>query len=294
MMKKRIDYNTRVIEKKMDPANKYLFLKYHLNSDIIAPISIIQATHPTKDISKKIYEKKQLRTKYLHNNLEPRSYYQCEKKIQLPQETIQTEMTFEQLVAKRRSLRNTIKYTLNIKELSYLLNSSLGITKSIIDKETGHVFSFRAAPSGGGLYPIETFIIPLNICKLELDLYHYNCYDHSLEKLNKQLSFKKVSDIFFNIETVTSSSVLIILTAKFKRSSIKYGERSYRFILFEAGAILEHVALAAEAIDLRSVMLGGYIDSSLNEIIGCNSVDESVILCGAVGKENPDQSKFSL
>jgi hypothetical protein len=51
MMKKRIDYNTRVIEK-MDPANEYLFLKYHLNSDIIAPMSVIQATHPTKDINK--------------------------------------------------------------------------------------------------------------------------------------------------------------------------------------------------------------------------------------------------
>jgi len=280
-----MEQNTRVFEQPLNSQKELLFLQYHHNSDIVSPTCFYKKECSDKDIDKKKYDLGKTYMEMMYDAFEPRSQYENCETIHLLQKPIKTSLPFEQLVTKRRSLRNTMKYDMSLKDITFLLENSVSITDRTVNVEKNKIYHRRATPSGGGLYPIETFIIPLTISNLILDVYHYNVFDHTLERLGKQMSFEKIGHVFFDIETVITSSVIFVLVAKFRRSAIKYGERSYRLILIEAGAILEHVALAAEAIGLRSVMLGGYIDTSLNDILGCNGVEESVVICGAVGKE---------
>lgn len=282
----RVSFNgIRVAESGEHPADEFLFHEYHLNSDIVVRDSILQSRYGEKESAKRAYDERQAHIRELYDCLEPRRHYDNCELIPLRHNPCKTGLPLEQLVAKRRSLRNTVRHAISIDNLAFLLENSVGITASWTDPQKKLSYSFRAAPSGGALYPIETFIIPFTVNGLDFDVYHYDPFSHAIERLGKTLQPEQIREAFFDIATVANSSVVFILSAQFRRSSIKYGERAYRFVLLEAGAILEHVALAAEAIGLRAAMIGGYVDSCLNAIMGCNSIDETVIICGAVGKE---------
>lgn len=284
-MKNHIENDIRLFERNLH--EDYLFIRYHHNSDHLDYSSVFEKVCPDGSISEHRYDKEKSYKEALFHALEPRKEYPTCEVISLPSKSTKTSFPFEQLVTKRRSLRNTMKHVLSMEDIAYLLENSVGTTAKSTDKNTNKTYYLRATPSGGALYPIEVLLIPLNVSGLMLDLYHYNVYDHSLGRLGKQLSSKDISKIFYNRDTVTNSSAIFVLVSCFRRSAIKYGERSYRLILTEGGAILEHIALASEAIGLRSVMLGGFKDELLNEIIGCNGIQDSVIMCGTVGKEGP-------
>jgi SagB-type dehydrogenase family enzyme len=62
-------------------------------------------------------------------------------------------------------------------ELSALLWAAAGITA----RERG--LSLRTAPSAGGLYPIEHYVVVNDVEDLERGLYHYDVLGRSLERL---------------------------------------------------------------------------------------------------------------
>ena len=276
------------VEQGTRPEEEFLFLQYHFNSDAVHQKSVFEKTWADREIAKQVYDAQQAHLKKALSSLQPQIHYSSCEVIRLPKKAVKTRAPLEQVVMKRRSLRRTERHDLSIENLAFLLENSVGITAKLVENETGLVHALRAAPSGGALYPIETYIVPLTVQRLPLDVYHYDPFEHALERLGKDISLNQVNSLFFDVDTVINSSAIILLTARFRRSSIKYGERSYRLILLEAGAILEHVGLASEAVDLRSVMLGGFMDAGVNSMLGCNGVDESVIVCGAVGKERPN------
>jgi len=260
----------------------YFFQMYHLNSDQI-PHNSIYRCEGDETIAQTIYDREKSRIERVYCGTNPEIKYPSRQIIPLPQKTIKTSATFENLVRKRRSLRKPMSYKMSLDEIGFIIENSLGITQQ--NEPTEDCLSRRASPSGGGLYPIEAFFIPLSVSGLERDFYHYRVSEHALARMGKTLSDKELSQCLLDMTTPLNSSLIVILAAFFERSAYKYGERSYRYIMTEAGAILEHVALASEAIGLRSAMIGGYIDPIMNGWIGVNGIDAATIMCGAIGKD---------
>ena len=81
-------------------------------------------------------------------------------KISLPDPDFSTANIWECL-AKRRSLRDYKPEPLSLKELSSLLWATQGKTLT-----SAHSF-YRAAPSAGALYPIETYIVINHVKEIE-------------------------------------------------------------------------------------------------------------------------------
>jgi len=69
-----------------------------------------------------------------------------QKNIVLPKPSMKGEMSLEEAILKRRSIRSFAPKELSIEEISQLLWATQGIT----EKASG----FRAAPSAGALYPL--------------------------------------------------------------------------------------------------------------------------------------------
>ena len=80
-------------------------------------------------------------------------------------------------LARRRSLRAYGPGPLALGELSALLWAAAGVT----ERRDG--FAFRTAPSAGGLYPVEHYVVANDVEGLERGLYHYDVLGRALERL---------------------------------------------------------------------------------------------------------------
>ncbi len=138
---------------------------------------------------------------------------------------------------------------------------------------------YRTAPSGGALYPCEIYLISLTT-DLERGVFHYRPKEHGLEMLTASVDESK---LFVPGTEPQNAGMLLVITATFDKSFFKYGERSYRFIMLEAGAIAQNVALAGVDVGVGVLPHGGYADVEVEKQIGVNGIDESVVHLLAIG-----------
>jgi len=187
-------------------------------------------------------------------------------------------------IKKRRSERTYSGEQIELQKLADLLHFSLGITgtiKGLNDIE----LTLRAYPSAGALYPIEAYIIVFNVKSLDKGVYHYNVNKHLLELIEAEDHKEHIAKICLAEDIMQNANVLIILTAIFKRVTIKYGIRGYRFCLMEAGIVAQNTTLMAESLGLGSCMLGGFYDDEIHKLLKIDGVNEAVVNVMTVGQK---------
>ena len=203
-------------------------------------------------------------------------YYPRFKKIALP--AAKPTGIFSELIEKRVTDRTFAKDALTIEKLSALLKYSCGIT----DDADG--FSRRAHPSGGARYPLEVYPIIFNGCEgVPAGAYHYNVKKHALDTLAKRSFLKDDIATLSGYEWVQRSSMLLVITAVFWRSQMKYGERGYRYIMLEAGHVGQNVYLSSVALGLKCSGLGGTHDENIEKLLNLDGIGESLVYALAVG-----------
>ena len=181
------------------------------------------------------------------------------------------------LISSRKTDRNFSNDSLTLEKLSILLKYACGIIE-------GSEFPRRAYPSGGARYPLEVYPIIFNsFAGVPAGVYHYNPKEHALDTL-VQHSFS--NDDIAQLATypwVQHASALIVVTAVFWRSQMKYGERGYRYILLEAGHLGQNVYLASTALGLKCSGLGGTLDAHIESLLNIDGIDESLVYALVIG-----------
>lgn len=236
-----------------------------------------------------IGDKFELETKYRREQLPreepdwteaPETYksYPGHPRIRLPSSSIEGGPSIWPVVAKRRSVRDFLPEQLSKEDLSRLLWASQGVT----GREEG--YELRAAPSAGGLYPVETYVLVNDVAGVERGVYHYSVLGHELEQLRKGDFRTQASQAALDQDMAYHAPVVFIWTAIFQRSKWKYGQRAYRYVYLDAGHIAQNLALAAVALGLGSCQIGALYDDEVNALIGVDGVRESVVYMSVVGK----------
>jgi SagB-type dehydrogenase family enzyme len=148
-------------------------------------------------------------------------------------------------------------------------------------------FYHRPYPSAGARYPVETYLLSFRVQDLPPGIYHYDNHAHSLTTLLEKDFALNESEVLWD-ENIVSPAFVIILSAVFHRSCIKYAGRGYRYALFEAGAIAQTLDLVCRTKELGVVWIGGFPDGEVRELLDVNwEIElESPILLLAVGYEN--------
>lgn len=189
--------------------------------------------------------------------------------IYLNKEKLSVGLSLTKAITQRKSDRRFTKKFIPKRLLSKLLLYGCGLRYYKDEFENRRFY-----PSAGGRYPLETYLLSFNT-SLELGLYHYGVKNHSLEKL---ISFKTFNfNDYFQQKGINKSSFIIIITSVFKRTVIKYGNRGYRYIMFEAGHLCQNLLLLATALGLKSCPIGAFDDSALDKLLDLDSVNESAI-----------------
>ena len=202
--------------------------------------------------------------------------YESASKVKLPSPDFEG-LSVEEAVRKRRSERHFADKAMSLEQLAQVLLSAGGITYS------SNGWDFRAAPSGGALYPIEIYVIALNVDTLSDGLYHFQVSDNSLELIKEGDFGRQIHRAANEQEAVGSSPVTLILTARFDRSTVKYGDRGYRYIYIEVGAICENIYLEATSLGLGTVAVGAFHDDGLNRLLEIDGADEAALLVMPLG-----------
>lgn len=211
---------------------------------------------------------------YNHLPLSPR--------VKLPRHE-QTTLSFEAVMQGRCSTRSYVDAPLDLAALGGVLGLACGATR-IGETPTGQKLYFRSYPSGGGLYPIEIYLVALNVTGLAPSVSHYNPRTHELELVREEFSPAQ----FRNALTVPTenehAAAAIVLTSVLQRSTAKYGARGYRFALIEAGHCGQNICLAATAAHIQTCLCGGYFDDKVAVLCGADGVNEAVVSVLFLGK----------
>ena len=136
--------------------------------------------------------------------------------IQLPSPSYKSNTSIEEALLRRRSIRDYRNEQLSLSEVSQILWAAQGIT----DKAEG----LRTAPSAGALYPIEVYLVAANVKDLNPGIYKYSPQDHSLKKISEGDKRREISDASLKQESITSASAIVVITAIYERTSVKYGK----------------------------------------------------------------------
>jgi SagB-type dehydrogenase family enzyme len=180
-------------------------------------------------------------------------------------------------IKNRKSGRDFSGLPLSGKQLSQLLWASQGIT------HRSRGFAFRAAPSAGALYPVETYVVINDVEGIEKGLYHFNIPDFSLEQLKKEALHNAIASAALDQHICATAAVVFVWTAVFQRSIWKYRQRAFRYIYLDAGHIAHAVALAAAGLGLGCCHIAAFFDDEVNVILDVDGEKESAIYMTAVG-----------
>lgn len=186
-------------------------------------------------------------------------------------------------ILRRKSKRKFTGEHISLEKLSMLLFFSAGINR--VDERENT--SRRVYPSGGARYPLEVYTIQLQEEEnLIAGIYHYNLKYHSLELLQKGsfLNHLRVIVGRINEEIIKKSTAILVITAVFNRTEIKYGNRGYRFALFEAGHMAQNCYLVCTALDLGCCSIGGFLDDKINKLLDLDTEKEQALYLIAIGE----------
>lgn len=172
-------------------------------------------------------------------------------------------MPFHQILKLRSSTSVCVTdRAFSFAELGTLLENSLGMRDEVR----------RRYPSGGALYPIETYIIGKAIEGYPSGVFHYNPKAHALEFLWETPALFKMSDVVRSPDTALAP-LLIVFTGVWSRSSSKYGDLAYSHGLIEAGHMAQNVLLVATSLSMGTRPIAGYDDKTLTELL---DLDEQI------------------
>jgi len=170
-------------------------------------------------------------------------------------------MSLEEVITRRRSIRNFIPEFISHSQLSQILWATQG--KS--DTRQG----YRTIPSAGATYPLEIFMVcgRNGIDELDEGIYHYNIKSHSLILHHKGDVKLELARAALDQEFIYQASLDIIICAVYERTYRVYGGRGERYVHMEAGHAGQNIYLQATALGLATVAIGAFHDERVREVL---------------------------
>ena len=198
--------------------------------------------------------------------------------ISLPSPSSTDDKTLTRVISERRSHREFSENSIQLNEVSLLLWAAQGITDS---------GEKRSAPSAGAQYPSHLYVIAGNVAGISPGVYQYSATEHCLDLHVTNNVQEALCDAAIDDQPwVREAALTIVLTADFELMKDHFydqepqGERGERYIYLEAGSIAQNIQLQACSIDLGAVLVGGFDDDKLQQVLNLDkSIKPTALIC---------------
>jgi SagB-type dehydrogenase family enzyme len=194
--------------------------------------------------------------------------------IWLPMAKVDGEVSLEKALQKRRSVREYGQKRLSQAEVGQLLWAAQGISGPRSYK--------RTAPSAGGLCPLEMYVLVGEVEGVEAGLFRYRARDHSLLRLHNRDLRMPLSRAAVEQLWLADAPVVFVFAAVYERTTVKYGERGFRYVHMDAAFSAENLHLQATALGLGTVVMGAFVDDQVQRVMAMGE-DEQPLLIMPVG-----------
>lgn len=173
--------------------------------------------------------------------------------VELPDPKIEGEMSVEESIEKRRSIRAFTNEKLTLEQIGQIAWSAQGITDARRN--------YRAAPSAGALYPLELFLVTPE------GVYHYRPSNHAMVKVIDRDVRDGLMRAALGQRFVGEAPLNVVITAVFERVTRRYGDRGNRYVEIEVGHAGQNIHLQAVAMGLGSVPVGAFEDDAVSRLL---------------------------
>ena len=136
----------------------------------------------------------------------------------------------------------------------------------------------RSAPSAGGLYPAELYLVVRDWPGVPPGLYGYHPRLHALIPLweGVEVADHLGAACYGNAE-VAAAPLALVITGVFERSRWRYRERAYRRICLDTGHLLGNALLAAHDLGLRAHLTTAFHDDAVDALLRLDQDQEGAL-----------------
>ncbi len=180
-------------------------------------------------------------------------------KIKLPEPVYSSNTSVEEVLSKRKSIRDFQKKPLSIENISQILWAAQGITDKGKNK--------RTAPSAGALYPLEIYILIGNVKEIESGIYKYKPHQHEMVLIAAGDKRGDLAKYCAQPEAIQTAPITLVFAAVYERTSVKYGQRAERYVHIEVGHASQNVCLQVISLNLGTVTIGAFQDSYVKKTV---------------------------
>jgi SagB-type dehydrogenase family enzyme len=163
---------------------------------------------------------------------------------------------------------------LDLSQIAQLLWAAQGITGAE---------AHRTAPSAGGLYGLELYVIAANVHGLPAGIYRYEILTHEVVSLIEGDPRQRLSRSALEQTSISQGAAIFAVAGVYDRISAKYGERGIRYTHMEAGHAAQNLLLQAVALGLGAVLVGAFDDAKVKRVLGLSKKEMPLYLI-PVGK----------
>lgn len=191
------------------------------------------------------------------------------------------------LIGSRKSRRAHNSKPISFKKISTLL-------KSIGEKKPKqHLFFGNhyqgVYPSAGGTYENEFYLLVGNCQKLEMDLYKYDGFEHTLKSLeigiDNTIGMLKMAAFRINQKNVLPHAVVIV-TSKIPLLQKKYSKVAYRLSLLNTGVITAYLDVLANQLELAGCPTGSTDWKVFEQVTGIDHLEETAMMEYVIGESD--------
>jgi len=178
--------------------------------------------------------------------------------IDLPKPCFHGAISLEKVLCTRRSVRAFSNEALELSQIGQLAWAAQGVTSAEAQ---------RTAPSAGGLYALELYIIAAKVNGFPAGIYQYDCLTHEVVSLIEGDMRRRLSRAALDQSSILQAGAIFALSAVYERISAKYGQRGIRYAHMEAGHAAQNLLLQSVALGLGAVLVGAFDDAAVKRIL---------------------------
>jgi len=191
------------------------------------------------------------------------------KAITLPEPRLDSKVAIERVLYARRSVREFSGAALDLAQVAQLAWAAEGVTGA-----EGH----RTAPSAGGLYALDLYVIAANVHGLPAGFYKYQQLTHEVVSITEGDIRAQLAHAALEQTAIAYAAATFLLSAVYTRISEKYGERGIRYTHMEAGHAAQNLLLQAVALGLGAVLVGAFDDAAVRRVLRLGKADMPLYL----------------
>lgn len=192
----------------------------------------------------------------------------------------------DELLGQRATCRNFDEtFLLPLSDLSTSLHRVFG-AQATQELAPGIVALKKNSPSGGGLHPIEAYVLVQRVQGLAPGLYHYQPVAHALEPMRLATTEELAAmahELVAGQHWFANAPVQVLMAARFRRNYWKYRNHSkaWKVIQLDAGHLSQNLYLSATEQGYGAFVTGAINDECAERLFELDGVTVGAIaVCG--------------